>query len=249
MSSNRSVQAAQRRRAGTTEPQRGPNQSINSAQVFNKQQQQPQQNQYNDLSKGKKEGLSSVNKMTIPQAITLITLRLGALESKMMNGLEPNIMMSNVDGSSINTEIIQTILSRLDSLENQPQIQQGSQSSTELTMLKQQFETVKQATIQMKNSVVTLVKENANLKTQIEILRKDLNEKGDLLVSLQNMTMDNNQKILELSLNQDQDIRDDNHVTNIDFNIEENELETENVNNEILGMDLKALIENELRCN
>jgi len=104
MSSNRSVQAAQRRRSGAPEPQRStPQPSINSAQMFanqtrtgqgpninpgrlaaqqvNMQQQIPQST----------ETISSVNKMTIPQAITLITLRLGAVESKLLNYDESQI--------------------------------------------------------------------------------------------------------------------------------------------------------------
>ena len=66
MSGNRSVQAAQRRRAGPPEPQyqnRGPTTSINSAQTFNNSEPLPIVPQH--------------TKMSIHQAITLITLRLG----------------------------------------------------------------------------------------------------------------------------------------------------------------------------
>jgi hypothetical protein len=106
MSANRSVQAAQRRRAGPTSepgiPGRGPQPSINSAQLFanqarpgqgpsmptgrlaGQQAEMQQKQQMQQMQQQKTEGISSVSKMTIPQAITLITLRLGALESKII---------------------------------------------------------------------------------------------------------------------------------------------------------------------
>jgi len=112
MSANRSVQAAQRRRAGPTNsepgiPGRTPQPSINSAQMFANQQRggqgpnipngrlagqqaamqqkQMQQQSYQQGEEQKIDKLSSVNKMTIAQAITLITLRLGAVESKLIH--------------------------------------------------------------------------------------------------------------------------------------------------------------------
>ena len=95
MSANRSVQAAQRRRAGGPEPAapgRGPQPSINSSQMFSGQGQQQQQQQIRPGTSGRlagqqaqvqqqqqmqnpmqQSGESGVSKITIAQAITLTT--------------------------------------------------------------------------------------------------------------------------------------------------------------------------------
>ena len=244
MRSNNSIQSAQRRRAGPTEQSRPtPQPSINSAQMFSNQQQQQQMQQMKPKAIDKKEGLSSVSKMTIPQAITLITLRLGAIESKMMNGTESHgLGLETIDG--VNTEIIQTILSRLDALERNP----VSTSSSELTLLKQQFETIKQSTIQMKTHVANLIKENASLKTQIVNIKKDLEDKGELLNALNTITMENSQKIMEFSLPITTDTDTDNNMNN-ELNDFINEANSGEGEADYLGTDLKQLIESELRCN
>lgn len=246
MRSNNSIQSAQRRRAGPTEQSRpAPQPSINSAQMFsNQQQQQQQMQQMKQKATDKKEGLSSVSKMTIPQAITLITLRLGAIESKMMNGSESHgLGLESFDG--VNTEIIQTILSRLDALERNSV---SSSSSGEVTLLKQQFETIKQSTIQMKTHVATLVKENASLKTQIVNIKKELEDKGELLNALNTIVMENSQKILEFSLPITTDTDTDINMMN-ELNEFINEANSGDGEADYLGTDLKQLIESELRCN
>jgi hypothetical protein len=80
-------------------PGRGPQPSINSSQMFARQGQVPsgrlagqhasmqqqnmqKQNYQQQQQQVQADKLSSVSKMTIPQAITLITLRLGAVEIK-----------------------------------------------------------------------------------------------------------------------------------------------------------------------
>ena len=157
MSSNRSVQAAQRRRAGPTDtgvPRKSPQPSINSSQMFSGQpqgrlQQQPQQQ---PQKQEQPEKLSTVSKMTIPQAITLITLRLGTIESKLINMPE----MHGINSNSVDSEMIQTVMLRLESLEKRS----GTGITPELNLLKQQFETIKQSVVQTKGSSATLIKEN-----------------------------------------------------------------------------------------
>lgn len=280
MSTNRSVQAAQRRRAGPTNnepgiPGRGPQPSINSAQMFANQarpgqgpniptgrlagqqaaMQQQQMQQQSQVQRNDK--LSSVSKMTLPQAITLITLRLGVLESKLMNMPEGGQGI-NFDGESgIDAGFLQSIMTRLETLEKRPATT-GSASSPELNVLKQQFETVKQAVVQSKTSTVNLAKENLALKTQLENLRKELTETKELLSALQNLTMDNSQKILDLSMGLNTEYNDEFNQTNIESlgdgitNTEFTELEDlhdDSDQNEIIGTDLKQLIENELNIN
>lgn len=277
MSTNRSVQAAQRRRAGPTNsepgiPGRGPQPSINSAQMFANQarpgsgpniptgrlagqqaaMQQQQMQQRNDK-------LSSVSKMTITQAITLITLRLGAIESKIMHMPEGGQGISFDGESGFDAGFLQSIMTRLETLEKHQVTTTGSVSSPELNVLKQQFETVKQVAVQSKTSTVILAKENVALKTQFENLRKELTETKELVSVLQNLTMDNNQKILDLSIYTNMEYEGNftslqneanmeqlgDETTTAEFTELEN-LQHDNEENEIIETDLKQLIENKL---
>jgi len=121
MSVNRSVQAAQRRRAGPTnapEPPRGPATSINSAQMFASQARagngpnipqgrlaaqqasrnyaQPPQMQSQMQSQQMQQSQDNAfSKMTIAQAITLITLRLGKVEQSLID-MECGVTSSHV---------------------------------------------------------------------------------------------------------------------------------------------------------
>lgn len=255
MSANRSVQAAQRRRAGPTQDSgrgSGPQPSINSAQIFqatrpgngpnmptgrlagqhaaSMQQQMQQQMSQNVDSKP-----SGITKITVAQAISLITLRLGVIENKLANnpGLEGS-------GGELDSGFIQTIMARLDELENRPSTSNGVvNNNTELTLMKQQLETIKQAIVQTKTTMNNLVKENAALKTQFHNFSKELNETKELVVALQNLTMDNSQKLLELTVG-------NNDFDNTDFNDLDTSSNMELTSEEIIGTDLKSLIENEL---
>jgi len=199
MSANRSVQAAQRRRTGPSEavPTRGPQPSINSSQMFANQarsNQRPIRQQYQS-----ENNIANIGKMTLPQAITLITLRLGSLESKV---LKLNEMSSQVMGQSINEEgmalidqgVIDSIATRLESLEKRS----TTTSSPEVNLLKQQIEALRQNIIHNKS---ISVKENKDLKLEIENLKQELFQTKELLSSIQNITMENNGKIMELSMN------------------------------------------------
>ena len=278
MSANRSVQAAQRRRAGPTSepgiPGRGPQPSINSAQMFANQsrpgsgpniptgrlagqqaamqQSAMQQQSYQQSQQEQKnDKLSSVSKMTIAQAITLITLRLGAVESKLLHSPE-GIHNVSIDGESdVVPGVLQSVLSRLDSLEKRSSSSNGSVSTPELNLLKQQFESVKQAVIQSKGSTTSLAKENVALKTQMDNLRKELTETKELLTALQNLTMDNSKKILDLSIGSNVEYEDTNDLNDLnDTNLDELENSGfENLQDEIIGVDLKQMIESELNTS
>lgn len=260
MSVKRSVQSAQRRRVGAPEsaPKSAyPQPSINSAQLFANQarsgpgpnipsgrlagqqaalqQQQMQQN----IAKENKEGLASVNKMTISQAITLITLRLGAIETKLIHGDKSG--MSNMD----NTDILQTIMERLDDLEKQPNEHTDSGSaavSVELGLMKQNMEVMKQSLAQNKG-----IKEVTNLKNKVEELTNELKQTKELLAVLQNVVLENSQKILELTIGADSGEYEfengdgDGNDEGADLDVDES--------NELVGNDLKEIIENELKMN
>lgn len=255
MSANRSVQAAQRRRAGPPEtgsrPQ-FPQPSINSAQMFANQArsgpgpnipngrlagqhaalQQQQQMQQQMNAKDSKDKLSSVNKMTVNQAITLITLRLGAIETKLMTTDRPEI------GGSTNTELITTIMERLNDLEsraststNASNSNSNPSTSVEFALLKQQVDTMSK---QNKGS-----KELTNLKNQIEDLRKELAQTKELISVLQNVVLENSQKILDLSMSYNEEQDED----------QDEEQDQEQEQSEIVGNDLKEMIESELNVD
>lgn len=222
MSANRSVAAAQRRRAGPPEPAppgRGPQPSINSSQMFGNQQRSgpgtPGQNipsgrlagqhaamsqkqmmsqKQQELYQEPQSGLNGINKMTIAQAITLITLRLGKVETQILNGVTQsgyNMNSGDDDNVLVDKNVITSLISRIDLLEKKqgtPQIN-ASGSNQEINLLKQQFETIKPLVVQSKNS-------SAAFKQHIETLKTELAETKELVVALQNLTMDNSNKIL-----------------------------------------------------
>lgn len=265
MSANRSVQAAQRRRAGPPEPQMpgraGPQPSINSSQMFSGQGQGRSQNaplhrsvsQTSSSQKG--EGINSINKMTVTQAIMLITLRLGAIEKKMitdtMNGSSSTSGIS-LEGQEnmvlIDRSVIESITNRLESLERRSSTTSGSTASgPEMALIKQQLETFRQSIVQTKG---TVSKENKELKSQMDTLKQELTETKELLSALQNLTMDNSQKILAFSLDGDNmdDMMELPDAGSTDFDGAELH-GSDFSSNDFIGTDLKKLIENEMNSN
>lgn len=267
MSQNRAVQAAQRRRAGGPEPAapgRGPQPSINSSQMFAQgqqqqvrpgtsgrlagqqaqlQQQQMQQQMHQQMQEPKDQGLASVNRMTLAQAITLITLRLGKVETHLHEQDQSHFANPGLDSG-----IIDVIMSRLEALESQGPSTATSNaassasnvSSLEVSALKQNIEVLKTAVSQSKSSITVLTNEHKALKNEVEALKSEL-------AALQSMTMENNQQIMQLSLAVDLDPElnleeaSDGEETNDDDDV------TDTNTSEIVGTDLKELIEKELK--
>ncbi len=252
MSTNRAVQSAQRRRAGPTNaepaiPGRGPQPSINSSKIFAGQPPQKQ-----GTKEQQPESLSNINKMTIAQAITLITLRLGSVETKLMSLQNGGQTMSNtfdMDGHEnmvlIDKNVVESIISRLESLEKRSSTSSASTSGPEVALMKQQLENVKQAVMKINTSTNGLIKENKDLKTQVSNLRTELNDAKELLQALQNLTMDNSQKLLGLSG------ESLGHLMPFDSLEVEEDNGLAETTDEIgsLGTNLKELIENEINGN
>jgi hypothetical protein len=289
MSANRSVQAAQRRRAGGPEPAapgRGPQPSINSSQLFSGQgqgqqrsgqvpsgrlagqhaqlqQQQHQQQQQQHLDAQQANGIAGINKMTFAQAVTLITLRLGKLETQMFElstsgGIQSD--MRGVDGMVlVEQELIDSIMSRLASLEGRPVTTSAatpsatsSASSTELVLLKQQLETIKPTIAQNTKTVASLTKEQKDYKQQIDKLKAELADTKEQLNALQTLAMDNNQQIFNImsgaSFGEEADtteiIMED--VENGDDNVDG---DVDGDDTTLVGANLKGMIEQELNSN
>jgi hypothetical protein len=82
-------------------------------------------------------------KMSIPQAITLVSLRLGKLENQIQNLEGLSLGESSPLQQQYDSDVISSILQRLDSLEHK---------TTEIAMLKQQVDLLKPAVVAVKNS-------------------------------------------------------------------------------------------------
>lgn len=299
MSANRSVQAAQRRRAGAPEPAapgRGPQPSINSSQMFSgqgqqqqqqvrpgtsgrlagqqaqvQQQQQMQQQMQNPMQQ---TGENGVSKITIAQAITLITLRLGKAELQLYElahqmattGGEQSFsgQGSGVEGAEgmenmvlIDKNLIDSIMSRLESLEKRTPSTIGTGSSADVTLLKQQFDAIKPSIANNTKATNALTKEQKEHKVLVDALRSEMANTKDLLAALQTMSMDNSQKIFQIMsgeevIAQDDEDEEEEEDTGIHFSdvaaVVDDDADAESEELEITGNSLKGLIEQELNA-
>jgi hypothetical protein len=208
------------------------------------QQQQMQQQMKQQMQEPKDQGLASVNRMTLAQAITLITLRLGKVETHLHEQEQSHFANPGLDSG-----IIDVIMSRLEALESQgpssatnTSATSSSASSLEVTALKQNIEVLKTAVSQSKSAVVGLTNEHKALKNEVEALKSEL-------AALQSMTMENNQQIMQLSLAVDLDPELELEEASNDEESNDDASEEASTTNttEIVGTDLKELIEKELK--
>jgi len=243
--------------------QRGPQPSIKSSHAFAPQP-SPNLNQYQQMNAKKqlqqqqleqqkqqmksyqteyqeeyneKEHVGNITKMTVAQAITLITLRLGSIETKLMNN-----DISYLGGENSSSESLTNLSSRLDVLETKMNLS----SSTDY---KQQIDHLTQAIIQSKNLSNTLVKENKELKMQLATLKKEMNDSKELIEMIRNIAVSNESKILEM-LNMSSDFQMDEQIDiKINGEIELNLSDSEH--GSIVETDIKQTLEyeddNELR--
>lgn len=177
-----------------------PQPSIKSSQVFNEESQTQQQQQQQ----------SAKPSMTIQQAITLITLRLGSIETKLANHPElysgSNLGFgTDSESPSLEFEEKEQIFERLNALESK---------TSSAVDYKQCIDTLTQTIIQIKNSNTAILKENKELKLATNNLKQELNTTKELLENIKKTTSSNEMKILELVLAQKSQIDDDVLETN-----------------------------------
>lgn len=215
-----SIAAAQRRRAGppdTGRPGGGPRPSINSAQAFSSasqmqgqrpnmptgklagqhaaQQQAMDRQQYaaNQKANANNKQLVDENgnsKITVAQAITLITLRLGKLESAFYQlqlesaGLAGTTRGLGVDGLEesnlklVDANVIDSIVARLESLEKRGTTSVSSSSSSsnqDVAVLKQQMDVIKPSIVTLKNASLSNTKDIKDLTNQMTSLFEEMN--------------------------------------------------------------------------
>jgi len=158
----------------------------------------------------------------------LITLRLGKVESMLQNqplNLNSMTMEGDENGTDmvqIDSNVLESIMSRLEALEKRS----SNSAGPEITLLKQQVETFKPILTQTKNSTTTIVKEHKDIKSQMDALRSELEETKELVIALQNLTMDNSQKLLAISMSSDQLLEGFDQPIDMDVEMDVAEMET-----------------------
>ena len=222
MSQNRSVAAAQRRRAAPQQeynaPPRSPATSIASATNFQQQQhqhQQQQQQQYQQQMTGKMAGqyaavqqkqylnpppqemnhntakeliqTNGVAKMTIPQAITLITLRLGRIENKLQDMEFQNLGQngSTTSSADIMSDGVEHTTDNASLYEFNERLKKLEELFVDFPQMKQQLEVYKPGIVSIKNISTSNSKEIVGLKTQLIALQAETKSIQSRMTELQ----------------------------------------------------------------
>jgi hypothetical protein len=207
MSSSRANAAARQRRAGDTPstPQQSSYNSTGSKTRFVQQQQEPPQPPMNP-------------KLSISDAIALITLRLGRVENIVSN-YDPNAgsnsgnhqMNYDENARMVDEEVFNSIVSRLDALEKgrnvggqavgNPQLEQRlsvlEKNQKMLIEKQQQMPVVGSST---ETTIVNDVTEEKlkPIEYDINFLKSELSELKLVLLKLQSFTMETNQKLANI---------------------------------------------------
>ena len=208
MSSSRANAAARQRRAGdtqTTQQQSSYNSSGSKTRFVQQQQEAPQ---------------PPMNpKLSISDAIALITLRLGRVENIVSN-YDPNAGSSsgniqlNYDENArmVDEQVFNSIVSRLDALEKgrnvgsvggNPQLEQRLsvlEKNQKMLIERQQQMPVVATTTPVETTIVNDVAEEKlkPMEESIQYVKSELSSVKDLLLKLQSFTMETNQKLADI---------------------------------------------------
>jgi hypothetical protein len=203
MSSSRANAAARQRRAGDTQqtqPQSSYNSSGSKTRFVQQQQEAPQ---------------PSMNpKLSISDAIALITLRLGRVENIVSN-YDPNASSSggnhqmNYDENMrmVDEQVFNSIVSRLEALEKGRNVGSPGVIEQRLGVLeknqKMLIEKQQQIPVVGSSTETTIVNDVAEEKLKpmeesIQYVKSELSSLKDLLLKLQSFTMETNQKLADI---------------------------------------------------
>ena len=250
MSSARSNAGARNRRAGGAETAPMSQQNMRPG---SSQQQQPQQPQMNP-------------RLSISDAIALITFRLGRVENLIQNMPvdSPSGFSSNLEQDEnmrmIDVTVFENIVSRLDNLEkgqknvSDIQIKQQNQQIQQHTQYQQQLNSLKLSTASQSFSssytptiIDTKSEENiSKLNDSVDVLKAEVVQVKDLLLKLQSFTMETNQKLSDIVFNDTgnlDDCMDDNTEC---ATIEHSEIQSADIQVQVQtpkGMSLKEKVE------
>ncbi len=175
MSSSRSITAARNRRAGEApikmQTANRPMTSIASGPAMTQQQ---SQSQYQSQTQQVKSNGLPFQKLTISDAVGLITLRLGKVEQFLIDN-QSNLSSTDIPTNTklIDNSLLQNIISRLDALEKA----KSNNVLEELNVIKEQLKDV--------NSILLSFKEETEIKiSELESnVNSKVNDKMDFQVS------------------------------------------------------------------
>ena len=242
MSSNRANAAARQRRAGGNEqqpppiPGRGPPQNMQGRP--GQQQQMAPPNAPIGLPK----------QMTIQNAIALITIRLGRVESIVQNldAESDGIQNQNSEnGVIIDKGVFDNMVSRLDALERGHKLLSTKAIVTTAPTIVTAPLVPKTVTAPDNESVTKLTE-------SVEVLKAEIAQVKDLLLKLQSFTMETNQKLADIAFSeepgqdqdQDQDPEMDENRQIVFLQQNMTDLDSNSIMN--MSVSLKDLIQKEL---
>lgn len=212
MSSSRSIAAARQKRANEGNNNMNtsrPVTSISSQAVFSQQQQQPrnpnqinvapsrQQQQRNGQRQGQNKlsqqeqnyasnsgQQNQLTKISIPNAIGLITLRLGKLEKVIQDSLEEGGLSFNNSGNNINDsnlklvsdEVFENIIERLDGLETQ---NSNIDLNENLTIVNKEIKDIKDSINNLSMKMSSFINETNEKFLDFETALVDIEKKFD----------------------------------------------------------------------
>ena len=206
MSSARSNAGARNRRAGGAETApMTPQQNMRPGSSQQQQQQQPQMNP----------------RLSISDAIALITLRLGRVENLIQNMPVDSPNGSNLEQDEnmrmVDVTVFENIVSRLDNLEKGHKFildkhqQQQLQNQQQQLQNQQQINSLKlssttQSSTTQSSYTPTIIDSKSEekitkLNDSVDVLKAEINQVKDLLMKLQSFTMETNQKLSDIVFN------------------------------------------------
>ena len=183
-------------------------------------------------------------KLSISDAIALITLRLGRVEQIIQEIPMDRQTGPDVDGDNVkivDNEVFESVLKRLDVLDKgykdivskmnkpQPNTNTSSTISTEVTQaieqMKSEMEQIKNMQQSVSNTQVNKTESHDISETNetIEVLKAEMNQVKEHLLNLQSFSMQTNQRLVEVLLN---------NVVNDDDELVANDINAEITNNE-----------------
>jgi hypothetical protein len=244
MSGNRANSAAIQRRTSNSSPpvsklQTKPNYKQTPPQQYSPPQYSPQQYSSQQYSPQPNP------KLSFSDAIALITIRLGRVET-FINNLPPLDQLEQYSSTSqpennenmkiVDEAVFKNIVSRLEKIEqtNVTSIQTQSPLTTTPIVNNEELQIFKE--------------ENSSLKEDILLLKDEMNELKNIILQLQNYTMSTNQKLCDIIFSNENDDKNISDELSKLLSQPENQLDSEGLD-EYISASLNGIIINEVNVS
>jgi len=247
MSGNRANSAAIQRRTSSNSPpptsklQTKPNYNQPPTQQYSQQQYIPQQQQ--QYIPQQQQQIAPNPKLSFSDAIALITIRLGRVET-FINNLPPLDQLEQYSSTSqpennenmkiVDEAVFKNIVSRLDKLENskvsQVQVQTPVLDNEDILHLKEENNSLRD--------------EVSSFKDDISSFKEEINELKNIILQLQNYTMNTNQKLCDIIFSNESEEKNISDELSKMLSYSENE--TDSGLEEYLSASLKGIMINEI---